>query len=101
MDGCAGNQLILRDRLINRQVAFLFSLPLTKSEREAIITSQSAWLTWRGKYCDVVADIYSEASELPLQVSSCLASADQMDSASLWSLYTYLYQGDAQRSLWP
>jgi uncharacterized protein YecT (DUF1311 family) len=102
MDGCGFNDVNTGDRLINKQVRFLFAHVLWNREMKLdFIRSEKKWMAWSSANCQVVADAYKGGSILPLEEANCMIDAEHSYSATLLTIYKDIFQGDAQLSSWP
>ena len=76
MNICWGNQYKAADAKLN-QVYRQFMTKLDDSEKAQLKDAQTAWLKYRDKNCEFVADEYKGGSMRPMIAAICLAEVTQ------------------------
>jgi uncharacterized protein YecT (DUF1311 family) len=102
MEGCAEAQLLQADKRLNRQVAIIFELFRTNSQKRQFVTAETSWFAFRGKDCQSFSDIFEGGSLVPVDYADCEVRDDTARSTDLHSFYGELTQGDSMNvPTWP
>jgi uncharacterized protein YecT (DUF1311 family) len=94
VEGCAEAQLLRADKQLNQQVAIIFGLFRSKSQKLQFVIAETSWFSYRGNDCKSFSDIVEGGSLAPVDYADCEAQDDAARSTDLHSFYVELTQGD-------
>lgn len=94
MEGCAEGQLLRADQRLNQQVAIVFGLFRTKSQKLEFVKAEHAWFTYRGNDCQSLSDIYEGGTLAPVAFANCEVQDDLARSTDLHTFFEQLTQGN-------
>ena len=94
MEGCAEAQLLRADKRLNEQVAIIFDLFRTNSQKLEFVTAETSWFAFRGKDCQSFSDIFEGGSLAPVDYADCEVHDDTARSTDLHAFFEELTQGD-------
>lgn len=101
LEGCAEGRLLATDRRINLEVALLFKLLGSTSQRRTFVTSEDVWFTYRTADCESVAATYQGGSLAPVEFADCEVADNESRSVDLHSHFELVEQDNDAAPTWP